>query len=161
MQGGSYILGVLGELEKRDLFFIRSIINRCHWVRPPFLMRHWSDSGAALKKNLLIRSWRRIRFSFLSPLRFPKTSQPTSQQIIYNVVPFARYRMRVWVSSWTFPTSFITQHPTVFLPPLKAFRLFFFFRFFLLLLLPTAITDSHNSKGKENIRKKRKKEAGL
>ena len=61
------------------------------------------------------------------------------------------------MSSWTFPTSFITQHPTVFSPPLKAFRLFFFFRFFLLLLLPTAITDSHNSEGKENIRKKEKR----
>lgn len=64
--------------EKRPFFFIRSIINRCHWVRPPFLMRHWSDSGAAPNKNLLIHSWRRIRFSFLSPLRFPK-NQPANQ----------------------------------------------------------------------------------
>lgn len=65
-----------------------------------------------------------LLFSFSPPLpQNQPANQPTN---IYNVVPFARYRMRVWVSSWTFPTSFITQHPTVFLPPLKAFRLFFF-----------------------------------
>lgn len=59
-----------------------------------------------------------------------------------------------------FPNFLHHTTSNIFSPPLKAFRLFFFFRF--LLLLPTAITDSHNSEAKENIRKKEKiKEAGL
>lgn len=66
--------------EKGTFFFIRSIINRCHWSCPLCLshsMRHWSE---ATKKNLLIRSWRRepkkkFRF-YISPLQ--PTNQPTN-----------------------------------------------------------------------------------
>lgn len=66
--------------KKGTFFFIRSIINRCHWSCPLCLshsMRHWSE---ATKKNLLIRSWRRepkkkFRF-YISPLQ--PTNQPTN-----------------------------------------------------------------------------------
>jgi len=143
---GSNILVLVREREKGP-FFSFGPSSIAATGPPSLLMRDWSDSSAQEEfANPLLEENPLLFFSLPS---LPN-SQPANK---YNL--FCPCGWVVGGCQAGLPSSHNIQQ---FFPPESFSTLFLYI--FLFLLLPTGITDSHNSEGKGNIRKKGGKKRG-